>query len=81
MSTRRELRPGLARDLGVYPEPIAPDFRPSFLAWAAGEVERLQAQAHEAPDRQRRFEYQNRMAGLVAAASAYGDWLWRTAFL
>jgi len=49
--------------------------RLGFLDWATAEVERLEDLAHHALDRQERFGYQNRIAGIVATASAYGRWL------
>lgn len=76
----QELLPGIARDLGAEPQGGRP-IRTGFLNWAVRQVEEWEQLARETPDRQRRFEYQNRMAGLVAAASAYGDWLWKTARL
>lgn len=56
-------------------EPGRPAWEVDFLTWAVAEVERLNARALAAMDRQERFRIQNVAASIQVAANLYGIWL------
>jgi hypothetical protein len=69
------------RGLPVWPDGEAVLPCTSFLNWAADETARLRGTITGDTSREERFQIQNRIATLSAAANGYGQWLYRTAFL